>query len=175
MLPNDNAYIDMNGETDKPLQDEGDQQARRDWLFANDMVYLLDGPEQREAQAEAEAPGAEFNAFCTTVFNDNVAMGWYTDPATGLRKERNVGELLMLIVSEVAEGMEGYRKNLADDKLPHRSMLEVEMADAVIRIADLCGYLGLDLGGAIVEKRAFNASRADHKLENRIKSGGKAF
>lgn len=117
----------------------------------------------------------QFNTFCQTVFQDNVAMGWYTDPATGLRKERNVGELLMLIVSEVAEGMEGHRKCLQDDKLPHRTMLEVEMADAVIRIADLCGYLGLDLGGAIVEKRLYNAKREDHKLENRAAAGGKAF
>jgi hypothetical protein len=32
-----------------------------------------------------------------------------------------------------------------------------------------------DLTGAILEKRAFNANRADHKLENRLKSGGKQF
>lgn len=115
-----------------------------------------------------------FNDFCAMVFADNVEAGWYTDLATGERKDRNVGELLMLIVSEVAEGMEGYRKSLQDDKLPRRSMLEVEMADAVIRIADLCGYLGLDLGGAIEEKRAYNANREDHKLENR-RNGGKAF
>lgn len=130
--------------------------------------------EQREAEASVGI-SETFNAFCSTVFQDNVAMGWYTDPATGLRKERNVGELLMLIVSEVAEGMEGHRKCLQDDKLPHRSMLEVEMADAVIRIADLCGYLGLDLGGAIVEKRLYNSKREDHKLETRKQAGGKAF
>lgn len=116
-----------------------------------------------------------FNDFCAMVYADNVEAGWYTDLATGERKDRNVGELLMLIVSEVAEGMEGYRKSLPDDKLPHRPMLEVEMADAVIRIADLCGYLGLDLGGAIEEKRAYNATREDHKIETRLKDGGKAF
>jgi hypothetical protein len=33
----------------------------------------------------------------------------------------------------------------------------------------------LDLGGAIAEKLAYNASRADHKPENRIKPGGKTF
>lgn len=117
---------------------------------------------------------AAFTAFSNEVYADNVRMGWYTDLATGEPKERNVGELLMLIVSEVSEGMEGYRKSLADDKLPHRSMLEVEMADAVIRIADLCGYLGFDLGGAIEEKRSYNANREDHKLETR-RAGGKAF
>lgn len=86
-----------------------------------------------------------------------------------------VGQKLMLIVSEVAEAMEGHRKGLMDDKLPHRPMIEVELADAVIRIADLAGALGLDLGGAIAEKLAFNAQRPDHKLENRAAPGGKSY
>lgn len=87
----------------------------------------------------------------------------------------NVPEKLMLIVSEVAEGMEGHRKSLMDDKLPHRTMLEVELADTVIRCFDLAGGLGLDLGGAIAEKLAFNAVRPDHKIEVRQAAGGKAF
>lgn len=103
------------------------------------------------------------------------AGGWWNDLETGEPLKRNVGELLMLIVSEVAEGMEGHRKNKMDDKLPHRPMLEVEMADAVIRIADLCGGLGLDLGGAIAEKMAFNAQRKDHKIESRKAADGKKY
>ena len=71
--------------------------------------------------------------------------------------------------------MEGARKDLMDDKLPHRKMVEVELADAVIRIADLCGHLELDLGGAIIEKINYNKTRADHKPENRAKEGGKKF
>jgi hypothetical protein len=45
---------------------------------------------------------------------------WWTDLETGARIERNKGELMMLMVSEIAEAMEGVRKNLQDDKLPHR-------------------------------------------------------
>jgi NTP pyrophosphatase (non-canonical NTP hydrolase) len=101
--------------------------------------------------------------------------GWWTDLKTGEPIKRNVGEALMLIVSEVAEAMEGHRKGLMDDKLPHRTMLEVELADAVIRIADLAGGLGLDLGGALAEKLAFNMQRADHKPEARMAEGGKAY
>jgi NTP pyrophosphatase (non-canonical NTP hydrolase) len=96
------------------------------------------------------------------------------DPASRLGKAL-VAEKLCLIHSEVSEAMEGHRKGLRDDKLPHRSMLEVELADAVIRIGDLCGALGLDLGGAIAEKMAFNAVRPDHKLEARAAEGGKAY
>jgi NTP pyrophosphatase (non-canonical NTP hydrolase) len=82
---------------------------------------------------------------------------------------------LCLIHSEISEAMEGDRKNLMDDKLPHRQMREVELADAVIRIFDLAGAYGMDLGGAIAEKMAYNAQRPDHKIENRMADGGKAY
>jgi NTP pyrophosphatase (non-canonical NTP hydrolase) len=108
---------------------------------------------------------------------NSVKAGWWTDIITGvsLKGKRNIPEMLCLIHSEISEAMEGYRKNLMDDKLPHRKMIEVELADAVIRIADLCGGLDLDLGGAIKEKLAYNQNREDHKKENRVKEGGKAF
>lgn len=86
-----------------------------------------------------------------------------------------VAQKLCLIHSEVSEAMEGHRKNLVDDKLPHRPMIEVELADAVIRIADLAGALGLDLGGAIAEKMEYNRKRPDHKPENRKADGGKKY
>lgn len=82
---------------------------------------------------------------------------------------------LCLIHSEVSEAMEGDRKNLMDDKLPHRAMREVELADAAIRIFDLAGAYGMDLGSAIAEKMAFNAIRPDHKPEARDAAGGKTY
>lgn len=81
----------------------------------------------------------------------------------------------MLIVSEVAEAMEGERKNLMDDHLPHRGMAEVELVDAVIRILDYCGGFGYDLQGAFEEKMAYNQSRKDHSHAARIAEGGKQF
>lgn len=104
-----------------------------------------------------------------------VAAGWWSDLETGKRKERNIGEMLCLIHSEISEAMEGARKNLMDDKIPHRPMLEVELADAIIRIMDMAGGLDLDIGGALVEKLDYNATRPDHKISNRKKKGGKTF
>lgn len=110
--------------------------------------------------------------------------GWWTNMGTDLAEvcrtstvlgKALVAQKLCLIHSEISEAMEGHRKGLQDDKLPHRPMIEVELADAVIRIADLAGALGLDLGGAIAEKMAFNAQRPDHKPEARAAAGGKAY
>lgn len=109
--------------------------------------------------------------------------GWWLDTETGEdvrtwpKKFLNlwIASKLMLVVTEVAEAMEGHRKDLPDDKLPHRRMLEVEMADAVIRILDLSGGLGFDVAGAIIEKLAFNQQRPDHKLEHRKAEGGKSI
>lgn len=116
----------------------------------------------------------------------SVRAGWWQDLKTGvdyLAEVRGntrfgkalVAEKLALSHSELSEAMEGHRKGLPDDKLPHRPMTEVELADAVIRIFDLAGALQYDLGAAIAEKMAFNASREDHKPESRLAAGGKAY
>lgn len=73
---------------------------------------------------------------CDAFHGDAVAAGWHHNIETREPKRRNAGEMLMLAVSELAEAMEGHRKKLTDDKLPHRSMLEVELADYVIRVCD---------------------------------------
>jgi NTP pyrophosphatase (non-canonical NTP hydrolase) len=99
---------------------------------------------------------------------------WWERP-DGTPIERNKGELLMLVVSEVAEAMEGERRDLMDDHLPQRRMAEVELADTLIRIFDYAAAFDYDLEGAYREKMAYNARRADHKHEARLRAGGKKW
>ncbi len=108
----------------------------------------------------------------TECYHDSAAAGWWTG-----QEDLNlvVPVKLCLIHSEISEAMEGHRKNMADEKLPHRPAIEVELADAVIRIADLAGRLGLDVGGAIDEKMEYNRHRLDHKPEVRASAGGKSY
>lgn len=120
-----------------------------------------------------KAAALAINAMAADVHVANAK--WWVDINTGEPIKRNVGELLALIHSEISEALEGHRKNLMDDKLPHRPMIEVELADAVIRIFDMAAGLGLDLGGAYAEKMAYNAVRVDHTLAHRQSAEGKKY
>ena len=99
---------------------------------------------------------------------------WWHDK-NGKPIQRKKGELLCLIHSEISEAMEGERKDLIDDKLPHRKMAEVELADALIRILDYSAGFGYDISGAVCEKLEYNSTRKDHTFEEREKPNGKKW
>lgn len=100
--------------------------------------------------------------------------GWYRNPVTGEPVDRNFGEVVALMHSELSEALEAHRKDLRDDKLPSRSGIEVEFADCIIRILDTAAAMGLDVAGALIEKNRYNRERADHKLAARA-AGGKKY
>lgn len=78
----------------------------------------------------------------------NVKAGWWTDLSNDTPKKRSVGELFMLIVTELWEAYDAYVNGSQDDKLPEYPGIGVELGDVQIRVADFCGALA---AGRIVE------------------------
>lgn len=75
----------------------------------------------------------------------------------------NLGEKIALIHSELSEALEEVRAGHAPDEVYEvdgkPEGLPIELADAVIRIADLCGYYGIDLNAAVDRKFTYNERR----------------
>lgn len=115
------------------------------------------------------------NELMDKIHQNAVAKGfWERDP--------NLGEKLMLIVTELAEALEVHRKKggvimlpsegsklslerLPDEFFPETFSIQVkdtfpdEMADALIRILDLCGKLNIDIAWHVEQKMRYNATR----------------
>ncbi len=67
-------------------------------------------------------------------------------------QERNIGEALMLIVTELAEAMEAHR-------VQDQANFKEEIADTFIRLLDLCGGLKIDIEDEIAKKSSKNKTR----------------
>ena len=90
--------------------------------------------------------------FAKEVHNYNKEKGFW-------ETTREIPELIALMHSELSEALEAHRKDLMDDKLTHRSGVEVELADTIIRILDWCGHAGIHIGEHIMAKLEYNKSR----------------
>jgi len=104
----------------------------------------------------------EFNAVAQEVNNIAIDKGWWEG-------ERNEGELIALMHSELSEALEAIRKgNPPDDKIPEFTGVEAELADVIIRIMDFAAAKGYRVGEAVVAKIIYNKNRP-------YKHGGKKF
>lgn len=142
---------------------------------------------KRMADAIEQAAPKDLNSYSNLCHEISANSGWWDDleevlqtHGLSIKNGQRVAAWyratkLALIHSEASEALEGLRKGIDDDHLPHRSMFEVELADLLIRVFDLAGESGLDLEAAVQEKLAYNQQRADHKKENREAAGGKSF
>ena len=109
------------------------------------------------------------NDMAVSIHAGNKARGFWDN-------ERNVGEMLMLVVTELSEGLEAHRsgkictesdkvavlesEDMAQSfKMNVKDTFEDELADAIIRILDICGGLGIDIDFHIRMKLMYNATR----------------
>lgn len=112
-----------------------------------------------------------FKSFANEIHNNNVQKGFYDE-------KRETGTLLMLIVSELAEAMEADRKNKKANRQISwenfdfskqydrdifenniKNSFEDEIADTIIRLFDLVGYMGIDIDWHIKQKLEYNKTR----------------
>ena len=104
----------------------------------------------------------EFDAVAQEVNHIAIEKGWWEG-------ERNEGELIALMHSELSEALEAIRNgNPPDDKIPEFTGVEAELADVIIRIMDMAAAKGYRVGEAIVAKINYNKNRP-------YKHGGKKF
>lgn len=108
-------------------------------------------PDTTNAVPETSLPVGSTNFASSIDLNERARLihqaniKWWQNPETGEPIERNTFELLALIISELCECLEGERKDSMDDKLPHRKMAEVELADTKIRLFDFAAGFGFNL------------------------------
>lgn len=109
------------------------------------------------------------NELSKNIYEGNKARGFWD-------KERNIGETLMLVVTELAEALEAHRAGKLStyaDKMAYvesddtaqafkdyiKDSFEDEIADAVIRLLDMCGGFGIDIDFHVTSKLMYNSSR----------------
>lgn len=97
------------------------------------------------------------NEVAKAIHENAVEHGWWDE-------KRGFPEIVALIHSELSEALEEYRNRRTETEIyfgdgGKPEGIPIELADAIIRILDFCGYAGIDIDAAITQKHEYNKSR----------------
>ena len=98
----------------------------------------------------------DINEIAKEIHKNAVAHGWWEET-------RTFPEIVALIHSELSEALEEYRSNHGVTEVYQEAEkpegVPIELADAIIRILDYCGYAGIDIVAALERKHEYNKTR----------------
>lgn len=136
-------------------------------LYKNEEEYKRKYANEKEYYEKVanEVHYSPLNTLAIEIHDNAIRHGFYD-------KQIEIGTLLMLVVSELGEAINADRagKHCSIKLLPDnihkqqfedavKDTFEDEIADAIIRLLDLCGYLSIDIDKHITEKMRYNANR----------------
>lgn len=135
--------------------DEAFEKTREDVKRVEDIL-------KENERIKKEGEGMEIEELCEKAHATACEKGWHD-------KEVTIPEYISNLHGEVSEAFEEYRNgNKADEIIfvgnegerLKPTGIPIELADVVIRIADMCFSEGIDLEGAIKTKMIYNNKRS---------------
>ena len=151
------ASADVSKVGDAPAVEEHPTTQQKLWMKLESLTSNV--AEMRELLLRSEmSPEKQFIDSFTiaamTAHNIAQSKGWWNS-------DRNDGEMIALMHSELSEALEGIRHgNPASEHIPEFTAVEEEFADVIIRIMDTAHVRGYRVAEAIVEKMKFNAGQS---------------